>query len=275
MKTLSTLFIVLWPSFSVFAQCAAAQNVFAFTYDGKTYEIIKENKTWANAAACAVSRGGYLAEINSLDENQAIFNQLANAGVDPDDTKAPDGFSSYVWLGGNDINTEGSWLWNGSNSITGTQFWQGTANGNPVNGLFSFWGNEPDNWGSGPGQDGLGMAVINWPLGTAGHWNDINHNNTLFFVVEYSSLTGVKESDLQNSVSIFPNPATDVITIAAGNTIPQTISIINTAGQEVKFVSTDELKSVEISLSDLPAGVYFINIFFKNSTWANLKLLKK
>jgi len=44
------------------AQCADQQNVFAFTYNGKAYEIIKENKTWLNAAACAVSRGGYLAE---------------------------------------------------------------------------------------------------------------------------------------------------------------------------------------------------------------------
>ena len=55
-------------SFVAKSQCIAdsAANVVAFTYEGKVYEIVKETKNWADAAACALERGGTLAEIDSI-----------------------------------------------------------------------------------------------------------------------------------------------------------------------------------------------------------------
>ena len=47
-----------------FSQCADTSNIYSFAYNGHTYEVIKENKTWTDASLCAVSRGGYLVEIN-------------------------------------------------------------------------------------------------------------------------------------------------------------------------------------------------------------------
>ena len=254
------------------AQCADDQNVFAFTYDGKTYEIIKENKSWVNAAACAVSRGGYLAEINSLEENDAIFNQLAIAGVDPDDTPASDGFSSYVWLGGNDIANEGSWVWNGNNDAVTTSFWQGTANGTAVDDNFTNWGNEPDNFGTGTGQDGLGMAVIDWPRGPAGKWNDIKHNNTLFFVVEYSTILGVDTVN-KNEVALYPNPAKDIFKIST--VLPVKVVTLHTMnGQAIKS-TYNATSNGEISITNLPTGLYIVSIQMADGTTASRKLIKE
>jgi len=58
------------------AQCASAANIYSFTYNGKNYEVVRQNTTWINAASCAVTRGGYLAEINNASEQTAIYNEL-------------------------------------------------------------------------------------------------------------------------------------------------------------------------------------------------------
>ena len=60
-------------SVQINAQCVNVSNIYTFEYNGHTYEMVKENKTWANAAACAVERGGYLVEITDAAEQDSIF----------------------------------------------------------------------------------------------------------------------------------------------------------------------------------------------------------
>ncbi len=65
-----------------FGQCADSLNIYSFEYNGHSYEVVKENKTWTDASACAVERGGYLSEINDSAEQDSIFHQLTNnAGI--------------------------------------------------------------------------------------------------------------------------------------------------------------------------------------------------
>jgi hypothetical protein len=84
---------------------------------------------------------------------------------------------------------EGEWIWDGDGDGEGVQFWAGGVSGEPVNGLYSNWGLEPDNWNN---QDGLGLAITNWPLGEAGQWNDVDIANELFYIIEYPT-TGIDE----------------------------------------------------------------------------------
>jgi hypothetical protein len=164
--------------------CVSTSSIYSFTYNGKKYEIAKETKTWAQAAACAAERGGYLLEINDSAEQGAIFDELINnTSITNSNTISPDGGeASYVWLGGNDIKTEGSWIWDGNNDKDGDTFWVGDVSGSAVGGVYSNWGNEPDDFGS--GQDALGLALTDWPRGKAGEWNDLTDNNELYFVIE-------------------------------------------------------------------------------------------
>lgn len=157
-----------------------SSSIVPFTYNGGNYEIVKDNKTWVDASAFAVGRGGFLAEINNEAEQNAIFIELGNASIIIDNTAAPDGGgASYIWIGGNDIAAEGNWIWDGDNDQTGNQFWMGTLSGAPIGGLYNNWGDEPDDFGS--GQDGLGLAITDWPFGVAGQWNDLDDSNTLYF----------------------------------------------------------------------------------------------
>ncbi len=158
-------------------------SIIGLSINGNDYELVTEARTWAGAASFAVSRGGALARIDNEAEQNAIFNALNGVNIDMSSTIAPDGGgASYLWIGGNDLATEGNWIWDGNNDQTGDQFWMGKQDGSPVGGLYNNWGNEPDDFGS--GQDALGFALTNWPLGSAGQWNDVSDDNELFFLIE-------------------------------------------------------------------------------------------
>ena len=94
------------------------------------YEIIKVGATWTGAAEIAVSRNGKLVEIESVEEQNAIFSALGSAGLNASDTVAADGGGgAYLWIGGNDIAVEGSWVWDGDNDLSTESFWSGTYEG--------------------------------------------------------------------------------------------------------------------------------------------------
>jgi len=177
------LFICAFPS-SVHAD-------FQFTFDGHTYDVITSALTWEDASTAAQNKtlngeSGYLARIDSDEENVEIFSQLAN-NIDPSDmgnTSAPDGGgASYVWIGANDIQTEGEWIW----ADNGAQFWQGDSTGSAVDALYNNWGTEPDDF---EGQDAAGIALGEWPFGVAGQWNDVDTGNTLYYIIEYATGAG-------------------------------------------------------------------------------------
>ena len=172
-------------------------------YDGKKYEIVKESKNWSVAAACAVERGGYLVEINSLGEQNAIFSEISKAGISINYKPINDGGgTSYLWIGATDKYEEGKWIWDGKNSGDGVNFWNGqgaggSGNGKAVDGKFVNWGGastgtfkEPDDYFS--NQDAAAMALSGWPSGTtfmgiAGEWNDISIQNEIYYIIEYDA----------------------------------------------------------------------------------------
>ena len=118
------LLIIISTSQVAQSQCSPkATNIYSFTYSGNNYEIIKEKLNWIDASACAVNRGGKLAEINSQAEQDTLFLNINNAGILASNTVAPDGGgASYLWLGGNDLSKEGNWVWDGNNDGVSTQF---------------------------------------------------------------------------------------------------------------------------------------------------------
>ena len=256
MKTLLTALLLGLASAS-FSQCANQANIYSFSYGGHNYEIVRENKSWVDAATCAVERGGYLAEINDANEQNAIYNELANnAGITTSNTIAPDGGgASYVWIGGNDITTEGAWIWDGNNDATGSQFWQGNAAGSPVGGLYNNWGNEPDNYGA--GQDGLGLALTNWPFGVASQWNDIYTSNTLYFVVEIESQAGL-EIEIDGSFIIYPNPSKELLVIQNIMAQQYTSYLYDIHGKLI-LSWTIEAGNNTFDVSHLESGTYFLH----------------
>lgn len=203
MKTL-VAFICLLFTVNAFSQCADTTHIFTFTHNNKKYEVVKEQKTWPQAAACAVARGGYLVEINNEAEQKAVFTAISkNAGIATNYVAISTGGGiAYVWLGASDKKTEGTWLWDGNNDGLGTSFWMGEGANGQKNGRamvesFYNWGgkskgkpNEPDNFAT--VQHCAAMGLTGWPaktsnLGAAGEWNDLICTSQLYYVIEYDN----------------------------------------------------------------------------------------
>ena len=261
MMKIFTLITTTLISISAIGQCVSDEgNVYSFTYAGANYEIIKENKTWTDAAACAVERGGYLVEINSLEEQDTVFHHVNLASITASSTVAPDGGgASYLWLGGNDLETEGTWIWDGNNDGTGPQFWMGTSTGSAVGGLYNNWEDEPDDFS---GQDGLAIAFTNWPLGSAGQWNDIDETNSIYFIVEYVNTTGVEDQSLD--YKLYPNPADDHF-VLDGDFENETYQILNLQGQ-VLVEGTLNGASPKVNCETLATDTYVIFLPENGST---------
>ena len=118
-KTLIIISLFLTSNYSK-SQCVNPNNVYNFSCNGKSYEIIKENKTWTDAAACAIERGGTLAEINDEIEQNSIMTEINNAGINflPGSNDP-----QFMWIGGNEFSGEGNWIWDGNNDSIGVVFW--------------------------------------------------------------------------------------------------------------------------------------------------------
>lgn len=168
-----------------------------FSFDGHTYIVVKERKNWNDAAADALSRGGYLVEIGSQEEQNAVYKAIRDAGVSSSYTSVGDGGGvAYVWIGGK-ASASRAWTWHGS----GATFWNGNSGGSAAGESYVNWGgkssgsfNEPDNFTESSlapnGQDAAAIGLANWPqgssspLGVAGEWNDIASSNRVYYVVE-------------------------------------------------------------------------------------------
>jgi len=269
------LAIIILPFVKLSAQCAQTANIYSFTYDGHSYEIVKELKNWTNAAACAVERGGYLVEINNQAEQNYIYNQIQSAGISSTYTQVMDGGgTAYIWIGATDKFTEGSWKWDGTNVNAGSIFWNGQGNagaggGNTVGNAFVNWGGkstgtikEPDDYGG--QQDAAAIALAGWPLGTTmlgigGEWNDINLTNTIYYIIEKNN-TEINEKDKINEIELYPNPAKDFIQLKNINAIDANIQIINIDGKIINEVLFSELSKGIVNVNNLPQGVYFVKV---------------
>ena len=262
--------------------CADPGNVFSFMFQGKKYEVVKQLYSWTIASQCAVDRGGYLVQINSKEEQDTVYRSIIN-GARVSSTYKPigdGGGASYVWIGGTDRGTEGTWLWDGNNDGNGTCFWTGqglagAGNGAAIDDHYNNWGGaslnptnpsrrmEPDDFAS--NQDGAALALARWPapnggLGIAGEWNDVSTANTLYFVIEYDSASSTHPEELRTQVSVFPNPATDNLTItSAGGLNPLVaVRIYNVLGSVIYEKKGIRFNELSIDLSGIQSGAYIV-----------------
>lgn len=272
-KKINFLYIIIISS-SVSSQCFNDANVYSFEYEGKTYRLVKEKKTWVAAASCAVEKGGYLAEINSSSEQDAIFNELINnANININQTLAPDGGNaSYVWIGGNDKSVEGEWKWDGDNDGNGTDFWFGNSLfGFPVNSLYNNWGNEPDDFNN--NQDAMGIALTDWPRGVLGEWNDVDEANQLYFLIEYNSVLKVGDFELKKGIRVINEILNNEILIKSNSYSITNIELITLTGQKALSNKIASKKEVKINMKTMHSGMYIMNLYLEKGMKVTYKII--
>lgn len=78
--------------------------------------------------------------------------------------------------------------------------------------------------------------------------------------IEYNSSLSVKEDDQLNSITIFPNPFKNKITIRKSNLNIENINLFNLIGQKQYFEYQLNFNAVILNLNKLPNGVYILKI---------------
>jgi hypothetical protein len=124
--------------------------------NGSTYYLLNPSN-WDFAQAQAVAMGGNLATIRNMDENEFLRAQVL--GFDGQDRRG--------WIGLNDVEVEGQFVWVSGEPVVFTNWDPGEPNNNPA----------PENY--------VEM------FGSNGHWNDANQNasTTRWGIVEITAGT--------------------------------------------------------------------------------------
>ncbi|MHC1775429.1 MAG: choice-of-anchor J domain-containing protein [Lentimicrobium sp.] len=92
-------------------------------------------------------------------------------------------------------------------------------------------------------------------------------NDAFIFLVDDISIsffTSVNDNPIAESLKVYPNPATDVLNIQAGAEISKA-RLFNISGQMV-YESNGNSNEMRISTSEMPVGLYMLNITTKQGT---------
>lgn len=95
---------------------------------------------------------------------------------------------------------------------------------------------------------------------------DITTNNLII-------KTENKEQNKEN-ISIYPNPANDIIYFGNKSYRILSINIYNSTGQLVKSQSDDLSQNGTLRIADLTKGIYFVQFILEHSQTQTVKLIK-
>jgi hypothetical protein len=88
-----------------------------------------------------------------------------------------------------------------------------------------------------------------------------NPDNRKFLIRLYFKVTGL-EDNTQNEepeIKVYPNPVSDILNVESKNSI-KTTEIYNYVGNKIAVKSVND----NIDVSELPTGIYFLQVFYHN-----------
>ncbi len=112
---------------------------------------------------------------------------------------------------------------------------------------------------------GLGETVI-----TITATDEYNNESTCSFILTVNTTLGINDVNLEDNITLYPNPASNQITIDSNGIIISKVIIYDVLG---KIVLSTTKK--EIDISNLTTGSYFVRIIDNNGNNAVKKFIKK
>ena len=219
--------------------CNGSTGISGFAYIGEygnsRYYFSNNKSRPTDAQATCQSNGGYLASISSSGENNFI----------------KQGISGFAYIGLNDEDSEGNLEWYSGQNVNYTNFdICGSCNGNSGN------------------QDYGVMAGWSGGWSWSNFWNqrkyvmeipcNANSNNTLITISDL-------EKDALEFMAIVPNPANQFVGVQlkSNEAMDIDIQIFDSRGVLVHSQQStlfEGLNGLEMNISNLAAGMYWINI---------------
>jgi hypothetical protein len=106
----------------------------------------------------------------------------------------------------------------------------------------------------------------NFPYGRGPQGDAVRIYNYVRLVRTVETSAGFNDIKSRSHIKIYPNPITDFCNISMNEEHNQIkISIYNTIGTKLKEFNYINIKAVELNLTDIPKGLYLINISLDNN----------
>ncbi len=112
------------------------------------------------------------------------------------------------------------------------------------------------NWSNG----GTTQTIFNLMAGTYAVTITDNNGCTLATNVVVQDVTGINSLSADNSISVYPNPAKEILTIESKQSFMTEIKLTDVLGQVVSQQISLRVNHVELNVSTLPAGVYILEV---------------
>lgn len=92
-------------------------------------------------------------------------------------------------------------------------------------------------------------------------------DNELVFTTEFDCLIGIKDIEADKVISLYPNPAKNQINIEYPESLNiQNLKIVNILGQDVYVASVNNDSSIQLDVSSLTSGIYYIHVNTQEGT---------
>ncbi|MBQ1719448.1 MAG: T9SS type A sorting domain-containing protein, partial [Bacteroidales bacterium] len=102
-----------------------------------------------------------------------------------------------------------------------------------------------------------GYNFVRWNDGNTDNPRTVHVSSDTTFVAEFEIVTDI-EDNVANEISLFPNPATDILNITSSEPISE-IEIVNALGQVVKRMEVNADNAV-CDVENLSSGVYVVRL---------------
>jgi len=114
-------------------------------------------------------------------------------------------------------------------------------------------------------------GAFNYANNIGGSAGDVIKTSSVTYI---ANTTGVSENNNIIAASIFPNPTSETLHVAATETFSQGM-IYGLDGKLAKTISKQELISKTITVSELPSGVFYLHISAESNKIYYTKFIKK
>jgi hypothetical protein len=131
-------------------------------------------------------------------------------------------------------------------------------------------------WRSNAGLDASFAGAAGFPMVTAG----INPGEVTFLGVAGTGNTVASSAEYDNYIvrasatdqlstensfatanfSVFPNPATDVVNVNAGNLVINSIQVTDLNGRVINTINVNASSTAQVNISELMTGIYFLTV---------------
>jgi len=169
------------------------------SYNGNIYALTKDDiLTWEEADTLSNQHDGYIATINDAQENAFLTQNYLSL------------IYKELWIGYNDRNNEGTWVWANGETSTYTNWGPEDLNEDEdcviIRDTEGYWDDAPCIWGR--------SAIVEWETETSYTHTGLTNGTTYYYVV--TAVNDYGESDESSEVNTTPSSTSSAYTNSLG-----------------------------------------------------------